>query len=200
MAYRSTGNKLEFSSSAADKKAVKAKPTQTKSLSYKKASQPNTNKGEAEYSRMTEDERETYKVAHGIAPTAADPSKYGVADRAEATAAKARGEKTKKELRADKVIKTREIDEAKYNSDLEKAKAANKAAKLAGGSTRSLTGRDEQTTKFSTIGSAQRSLATQALNARTAKKAQGISNFGFGSLGGQQTLGFGNMSTSGRTF
>ena len=92
--------------------------------SFNKFTGGNTTKGKAGYSRMTEDEREDWKVAHGIAPTSEDPSAIGQASRAAAKAAHARGELSDKDRRDQGIIEVRELDEAKYNDMLEAARTA----------------------------------------------------------------------------
>jgi len=80
-------------------------------------------KGKAGYSRMTEDEREKWKVEHGIAPTSADPSAIGVATRAAAKSAHARGELSEKDKRSKKIITARGLDKDKYDAYIEAARA-----------------------------------------------------------------------------
>ncbi len=102
---------------SSDKKAKKP-------LSYNEATGGKTTKGKAGYKKFTEDEREDWKVAHGIAPTSEDPSAIGQATREAAKAAHARGELSDKDRRAQGIVEVRELDEAKYNAMLESARTA----------------------------------------------------------------------------
>lgn len=101
-------------------KAQKPKINTSKMPSYRQAKGAKGTK-EWSYGELTSDEREGWKVKHGIAPTAADPSAGGVAEREEAKIAKSRGLLSKKEIRAKKVVKTREIDKAKYYAGIKAA-------------------------------------------------------------------------------
>ncbi len=92
--------------------------------SYNEASGGKTTKGKAGYKDFTENEREDWKVKHGIAPTSEDPSAIGQASRAAAKAAHARGELSDKDRRDQGIIEVRELDEAKYNDMLEAARTA----------------------------------------------------------------------------
>ena len=92
--------------------------------SYSEASQGSTTKGKAGYKSFTEDEREDWKVTHGIAPTSEDPSAIGQATREAAKAAHARGELSDEDRRDQGIVEVRELDEAKYNTKLEAARTA----------------------------------------------------------------------------
>lgn len=103
-------------------------PSSNKSPTYREGKQKKGT-ATASWDQMTADERDKYRVSHGIAPTAADPSKRGVATRAAAKAANAQGKLSKKEIKAEKVVKGREIDEAKYSAGVKAAKTAAARAK-----------------------------------------------------------------------
>ena len=156
-----------------------------KPLSFKEATGGKTDKGKVGYSRMTEDEREEYKVAHGVAPTAADPSKVGMAERAEALVAKSKGQLSDKEIRAKKTISAREIDEAKYNAGILSAETAKVKLALKEKKEKSHTGimNSDKLNKGSKRSSTNN---TERRNSQTssnqAKKMKSASNFGFGNV------------------
>lgn len=186
-----TGKDLGY----AQKGAFKTPRSGQKPLTFNQASQPDTNKGRAGYSRMTQDEREKYKVAHGIAPTAADPSAGGVAEREEAKIAKSRGLLSKKEIRAKKIVKTREIDEAKYYSDIKASQAARmKAAGISDRKTR----KAKQNAMPNAWGKLSGGRTADSRSSRggggVSSIAKASSNFGFS--GNTGTLNFGALGSS----
>ena len=91
-------------------------PKLVKPMSFSEATEGSTDRGKAGYGRMTSSERSDWKVKHGVAPTAADPSALGKATRAAAKAARAKGELSEQDQRDQKIIKVREIEEAKYDA------------------------------------------------------------------------------------
>jgi len=190
---KSTGKDLGYAQKGAFKRQTpKADPS--KRPSYREAKGAKGTK-QWSYGELTADEREDYKVKHGIAPTAADPSKYGVAQRAKDKAIKARGEFTQRELKAQEVTQTREIDKAKYESGIKAAgfarqKAAARAKTAAARKHYSAGGKRMSETSSRSISSLGR---TASSNRGMSSNLKSMSNFGFANTG---SIGF--STTSGR--
>lgn len=190
---KSTGKDVGY----AQKGAFKAQKPKTDQIrpTYRQAKGAKGTK-EWSYGELTEEEREGWKVKHGIAPTAADPSSYGIASRAKAKAAKARGELTDKDKRAQGIIQTREGDKAKYAADLKRANWARMK-------TNAMAGRKERASTFhsmsvSTGGTSGTGIYNKHANSIvTAKfKAQGNKNRTKSRLGtGGNPNAYGSLNT-----